>query len=240
MSEVIIDRDENDVPKIHREGYSPVTWNEWIGETEGRISRLESAVARPHDHTVLADSINALVDRVKKVEGIINEVTLGAYADNESRPTPSGEIRISPDELYEKFVYFASYCREHGKTLENHSNFGILAQEIGDAIKDLSISPIQPTPARAELSALREATRWIYLPETPKVNEVQWSYSVQLAYKTIGCEYRGLQRVSRYYFDALKTNSWQWEYGNTTLSDMGYEAVAWHELLPLPLAEETK
>ena len=67
MSEVRIFRDaETNIPEIHREGYEPVSWDELIAEFESRIYTLEHTT--PHDHSVLADAINALVERVTALE----------------------------------------------------------------------------------------------------------------------------------------------------------------------------
>ncbi len=104
------------------------------------------------------------------------------------------------------------------------------------ALKTLNTRPLEASlrsqlaEAQAEIKRL---TEWIPVSERlPELNEVQWSENVQLAYKTIGCEYKGQQCASRYYFDISHTKTFQWEYGVTgTLEGMGYEAVAWKPLL---------
>jgi hypothetical protein len=90
--------------------------------------------------------------------------------------------------------------------------------------------------ARELIEARKEIARmkaWNLVGEQlPKLNEVNWSESVQLAYKSVGCEYHGRQCVSRYYLDVHCGNFPQWEFGvGETLEQWGYEAVAWKPIL---------
>lgn len=82
---------------------------------------------------------------------------------------------------------------------------------------------------------MTDAPNWIFCDDRlPELNEGGWSDYVQLAYKVAGCQYRGLQMVSRYHRH-WKTGEMVWDYqGNSTLSEYGYEAVAWMPLLPGP------
>jgi len=90
----------------------------------------------------------------------------------------------------------------------------------------------------ASAQAVREGMpgpEWVRVEDgLPEVNEVGWSDDVLLAYKVIGCAYRGAQMVSRYHYN-LAIKKYVWSYSNYVLGDWGYEAYAW---MPLPKGPE--
>ena len=152
-----------------------------------------------------------------------------------------GQIVIPPD-----LVWFyddvgkvadlrAEVARLTGELAEDRAQRAILEELYNGqqtTMRELWAQNETLTQARDELSALREAARWIPVGERlPDLNEVQYSEYVQLAYRVVGCSYHGQQAVSRYHRVYHKTGQMDWEYHGGTLSEWGYEPVAWR---PLP------
>ena len=95
-----------------------------------------------------------------------------------------------------------------------------------DATQDTRIAGLE-----AELASLRAAAAWNPASEPPET-ENDWSRFVLVAFK-VDCEgskhHKGMQAVSRY-FRHHKTGAMEWEYSDKTLSEYGYEPIAWRDL----------